>query len=237
MIIRPYVIGNGPTTVRTCRHCGAQFLASISALKYGRGRFCSRRCLGFFTKHPPTVDASIRFWSRVNKGEASGGCWIWTGACRGGIRPDYHQRETRRGASLLLGDPQWPRARRSFRLSPLRQSTVRESFPSVHWYGQRQRSGYGEERQRSGQATSRRKEPRGKAHSGTGSVDQAGVCRRRAFVYDPRSAIRRQSGNHSRSSKGKDVALLGESPMRIIVLAVIVGVLSGIAAGWLLEVR
>ncbi len=60
-----------------CQHCGAPFLAKPSQIAQGRGKFCSRSCLGASqsqTRRRPLAD---RLWERVDKTES---CWVWTGA-------------------------------------------------------------------------------------------------------------------------------------------------------------
>lgn len=58
----------------TCAHCGQTFYVRPSAVRYGRGKFCSKACAG--NGHDPRPLAE-RFWSKVTKTDD---CWIWTGA-------------------------------------------------------------------------------------------------------------------------------------------------------------
>lgn len=65
---------------RLCESCGAPFFAFPSAIKRGKGRWCSRRC-----RHRNPIE--IRFWEKVDKNgpipehcPELGPCWLWTGS-------------------------------------------------------------------------------------------------------------------------------------------------------------
>lgn len=68
--------------IRSCEVCKKTYLIKASAAARGRGRFCSRTCLGNGHTVKPLAE---RFWAKVVK---TNGCWFWSGNHRNG-RPQF----------------------------------------------------------------------------------------------------------------------------------------------------
>jgi hypothetical protein len=66
--------GTGPAT---CQQCGQEFVARLSEVEKGDGRFCSMRCVYADLSGP--ARAVDRFWSRVDRTET---CWLYRPAVR-----------------------------------------------------------------------------------------------------------------------------------------------------------
>ena len=59
---------------RTCKACGANFLARETYVANGNGDFCSAKCRGVNLRSGPP---ETWFWNYVQKTD---GCWLWTAA-------------------------------------------------------------------------------------------------------------------------------------------------------------
>ncbi len=66
-----------PKVILDCLHCGREFAAYPSEVRYGR-KFCSHKCADSHRK----LDMSERFWRFIDVSGGESACWLWTGAKR-----------------------------------------------------------------------------------------------------------------------------------------------------------
>lgn len=95
---------------RHCEICSVPFTVYLSALKYGRGRFCSKACQNQWQ----AVPLEVRFRKYTSPHLTTNGCLLWLGPTNAGTPADNIADMVAKGRcrKRTIGSRRWHRDQR-----------------------------------------------------------------------------------------------------------------------------